>query len=105
MTEILCPRASGVLAALGLVVSERRRDVQRASCSVDELDAGRRRARRRARTRAAHRVACELRYRGQAFELAVERADDLREALRGRARARLRLPRRRTPRSSSSRCA
>ena len=29
MTRILCPRASGVLAALGLVVSERRRDVQR----------------------------------------------------------------------------
>ena len=27
MTRILCPRASGVLAALGLVVSERRRDV------------------------------------------------------------------------------
>ena len=26
---ILCPRASGVLAALGLVVSPRRRDVQR----------------------------------------------------------------------------
>ena len=29
MTRILCPRASGVLAALGLVVSERRRDAQR----------------------------------------------------------------------------
>jgi N-methylhydantoinase A len=29
MTRVLCPRASGVLAALGLVVSERRRDVQR----------------------------------------------------------------------------
>ena len=29
ITKILCPRASGVLAALGLVVSERRRDVQR----------------------------------------------------------------------------
>ena len=29
MTRILCPRASGVLAALGLVVSDRRRDVQR----------------------------------------------------------------------------
>ena len=27
--EIVCPRASGVLAALGLVVSPRRRDVQR----------------------------------------------------------------------------
>ena len=29
ITTILCPRASGVLAALGLVVSPRRRDVQR----------------------------------------------------------------------------
>ena len=29
MTRILCPRASGVLAALGLVVSDRRRDAQR----------------------------------------------------------------------------
>src|SRR6202042_3573903 len=29
ITEIVCPRASGVLAALGLVVSPRRRDVQR----------------------------------------------------------------------------
>ena len=28
ITTILCPRASGVLAALGLVVSPRRRDVQ-----------------------------------------------------------------------------
>ena len=29
ISKILCPRASGVLAALGLVVSERRRDAQR----------------------------------------------------------------------------
>ena len=29
ISEIVCPRASGVLAALGLVVSPRRRDVQR----------------------------------------------------------------------------
>ena len=29
MTRILCPRASGVLAALGLVVADRRRDAQR----------------------------------------------------------------------------
>ena len=35
--RILCPRASGVLAALGLVVSDRRRDVQRASCSPARL--------------------------------------------------------------------
>ena len=78
---ILCPRASGVLAALGLVVSPRRRDVQRTRA------AGRRRADRRARSRGRRRArrrrparrsasptpSCgatyELRYRGQAFEL------------------------------------
>src|SRR5215204_4259073 len=42
MTRILCPRASGVLAALGLVVSERRRDVQRSVLlSGDALTAAR----------------------------------------------------------------
>ena len=54
MSTILCPRASGVLAALGLVVSERRRDVQAACCwsqesltatalrdEIDELESGR----------------------------------------------------------------
>ena len=39
ITKILCPRASGVLAALGLVVSERRRDAQRSVLlKADELD-------------------------------------------------------------------
>ena len=38
ITKILCPRASGVLAALGLVVSERRRDAQRSVLlKADEL--------------------------------------------------------------------
>ncbi len=52
MSTILCPRASGVLAALGLVVSERRRDVQRSVLlSQESLDRDRaarrdRRARR-----------------------------------------------------------
>jgi N-methylhydantoinase A len=94
MDTILCPRASGVLAALGLVVSERRRDAQRSvllageemtaeaiSTSIGELA-------RRARADlddATLRVTCELRYRGQAFELAVETGespdpDALREA-------------------------
>jgi N-methylhydantoinase A len=92
--RILCPRASGVLAALGLVVSERRRDVQRSfllagdeltSEAVDEaaeeladwarreLDA----------PDADVRLTAELRYRGQAFELSVAAtrdADELREA-------------------------
>jgi N-methylhydantoinase A len=94
MTKILCPRASGVLAALGLVVSERRRDAQRSVLLAgDELtdDALKResdqlaeRAREQlADPEAGVRVTAELRYRGQAFELAVESgagAGALREA-------------------------
>jgi N-methylhydantoinase A len=90
MTRILCPRASGVLAALGLVVSERRRDAQRsvllsgtalhAGAVRDEIAALAGRA-----GPGSRRVTAELRYRGQAFELAVECGedpdpDDLREA-------------------------
>jgi N-methylhydantoinase A len=77
MTRILCPRASGVLAALGLVVSDRRRDAQRtvllsgaalsAEAVRDEIAALAARA-----GSGALRVTAELRYRGQAFELAVE---------------------------------
>ncbi len=94
LTTILCPRASGVLAALGLVVSERRRDVQRSvllsaealtadavSDAVAELAA---RARADLGDDAELRTVFELRYRGQAFELAVELSepgpDELREA-------------------------
>jgi N-methylhydantoinase A len=77
---ILCPRASGVLSALGLIVSDRRRDTSRTVLlSGAELSA----------ERIAHEVAAlrdsaaggldgaeaeatyEMRYRGQAFELAV----------------------------------
>jgi N-methylhydantoinase A len=83
ITRILCPRASGVLAALGLVVSERRRDVQRSvlitpgelTTEVDELTE---RARRELGGGDV-RVVAELRYRGQAFELAVPLSDDLEE--------------------------
>ncbi len=71
MTRILCPRASGVLAALGLVVSERRRDAQRsvllagdeltdealARESAIALRAGPRAARRRRGPRARDRRA------------------------------------------------
>jgi N-methylhydantoinase A len=79
---ILCPRASGVLAALGLVVSPRRRDVQRSvfirgerlsreavAAIVAELGDQARDALgdRRGQLRAVY----ELRYRGQAFELAI----------------------------------
>jgi N-methylhydantoinase A len=96
ITEIVCPRASGVLAALGLVVSPRRRDVQRSvflgrdaltaqavAAVVAELGAT---AREQLHEPDAElRAVYELRYRGQAFELAVGGAlepepADLREA-------------------------
>ena len=77
MSRILCPRASGVLAALGLVVSERRRDAQRsvllggaaltAEALREEIAALAERA-----GAGALRVRADLRYRGQAFELAVD---------------------------------
>jgi N-methylhydantoinase A len=84
MTRILCPPTSGVLAALGLVVGERRRDVQRslllerdgltdAAVAGAFADlAGRARA-ALGEDRAALRATYELRYRGQAFELPVVR--------------------------------
>ncbi len=94
ITRIIVPRASGVLAALGLVASPRRRDVQRSVLLAgDEL--------RREAIEAAHAelgeqarfelgapdaeltATYELRYRGQAFELAVAGPPDpapLREA-------------------------
>ena len=94
MTRILCPRASGVLAALGLVVSDRRRDVQRsvllAGEELTDEALGRETGELAERAReqlgdeqADVRVTAELRYRGQAFELAVEAhesAEELREA-------------------------
>src|SRR5205085_133863 len=79
---ILCPRASGVLAALGLVVSPRRRDVQRSvflsgdgltadavATTVAELGEQARAA--LGSPEAELRATYELRYRGQAFELAI----------------------------------
>jgi N-methylhydantoinase A len=87
MTRILCPRASGVLAALGLVVSDRRRDAQRSVLLAGgELTAPRLRDEIAALAGDGDlRVTAELRYRGQAFELAVEcgiepEPDALREA-------------------------
>jgi N-methylhydantoinase A len=78
--SILCPRASGVLSALGLCASERRRDTartvmlagaelsaERVAAEVDELvssaatDSG----------EARPEVVYEMRYAGQAFELPV----------------------------------
>ncbi|MGH2875931.1 MAG: hydantoinase/oxoprolinase family protein, partial [Solirubrobacteraceae bacterium] len=82
ISRIVCPRASGVLAALGLVVSPRRRDVQRSvmlaggslsTGSVAEVIAelGERARAELGEPRADLRAICELRYRGQAFELPV----------------------------------
>ena len=83
--RIVCPRASGVLAALGLVVSPRRRDVQRSVLlsgdelsaeaigqAVDELSARAREA--LGELGADVDAVFELRYRGQAFELPVAAA-------------------------------
>ena len=79
---IVCPRASGVLAALGLVVSPRRRDVQRSvfmsgeRLSQDAIAAVVAELGEQARDaigagEAELRAVYELRYRGQSFELAV----------------------------------
>jgi N-methylhydantoinase A len=82
ITEIVCPRASGVLAALGLVVSPRRRDVQRTVLLAgDELEGdavaaiaaelGEEARRQLGEPDAELRAVYELRYQGQSFELAV----------------------------------
>jgi N-methylhydantoinase A len=78
--RVLCPRAAGVLSALGLVVSDRRRDVGRSVLlSGSDLTAERIATETADLVRAAlaelpeGQVECsyDLRYRGQAFELAV----------------------------------
>ncbi len=82
ITRIVCPRASGVLAALGLVISPRRRDVQRsvflsgpalsaAAVSAIVAELGERARRALGEPEAALGATYELRYRGQAFELAI----------------------------------
>jgi N-methylhydantoinase A len=82
ITRIVVPRTSGVLAALGLVVSPRRRDVQRTvllsgdaltheaiAQAAEQLGE---QARDELRAPEAQlKTTYELRYRGQAFELAV----------------------------------
>ena len=80
MERILCPRASGVLSALGLLASERRRDITRTVLlSGDELTAKRlagevaklSEAIGAGLEAAEPEATFELRYSGQAFELAV----------------------------------
>jgi N-methylhydantoinase A len=84
---VLCPRASGVLAALGLVVSPRRRDVQRSVLwSGEELNAeaiagavkelGERAREAMHVPDADLRAVYELRYRGQSFELPIPGPSD-----------------------------
>jgi N-methylhydantoinase A len=80
MESILCPRASGVLSALGLIASERRRDTartvllrggeltaERITAEVDQL----RESIGAGLEGATEEATYELRYRGQAFELGV----------------------------------
>ena len=108
---VLCPRASGVLAALGLVVSPAppRRPAHGAAQSGAALTAEaiaerRRRARRagsagaRSEPKPSLRATYELRYRGQSFELPVPSGadptpDELREAFEAEHRGPLRLQR------------
>jgi N-methylhydantoinase A len=79
--RVLCPRAAGVLSALGLLVSVRRRDLARSVLlSGAELEEHRVQPVVDALAEEALRevpdgrieVAYDLRYRGQAFELRVE---------------------------------
>ena len=79
MDTVLVPRATGVLAALGLVVSERRRDAQR-SVLLSGAELTRERledevAALSERAGGCSRVVYDLRYRGQAFELPVESSE------------------------------
>ncbi len=78
--RILCPRASGVLSALGLVASERRRDTARTvMLSGEELTRERLAAEIEALRKrlvdgledARAEAEFDLRYRGQAFELTI----------------------------------
>jgi N-methylhydantoinase A len=86
---VLCPRTSGVLAALGLVISPRRRDAQRTVMlggddpAIDGVVAelGERAREALGEADAELQTTYELRYRGQAFELPVRaRREGLREA-------------------------
>jgi N-methylhydantoinase A len=80
--RVVCPRASGVLAAVGLVVSQRRRDAQRTLLFSGEAitqqaiedalsELGEQARRALGELHAELEATFELRYRGQSFELAV----------------------------------
>ena len=83
ISRIMCPRASGVLCALGLAAAPPRRDASRTlmlgarELSAERLHGERTRLVERASEGLSGepvrvRVRYELRYRGQSFELAVE---------------------------------
>src|SRR5829696_2507812 len=80
ITRLVCPRASGVLSALGLIAAGHRRDTARTLLlSADEITAERVAAEVKALSEpllagmdnARIEVVYELRYRGQAFELPI----------------------------------
>jgi N-methylhydantoinase A len=84
MDRILCPRASGVLSALGLLASERRRDTARTVLLRGEELTGDRVAAEVSELKqsigagleeATAETTYELRYSGQAFELAIPGPD------------------------------
>jgi N-methylhydantoinase A len=86
--RVLCPRASGVLCALGLAAAAPRHDVSRTVLlRAEQLDAERLRELRDELIAAAatalagdvqrRRVVYELRYIGQSFELAVEQSQSV----------------------------
>jgi N-methylhydantoinase A len=83
ISRVLCPRAAGVLSALGLAAAAPRRDVSRTVMLSGDSLCSERLAQERdalvaeacgglAADAARVRVRHELRYRGQSFELAVE---------------------------------
>ncbi len=85
METVLVPRAGGVLSALGLAISDLRRDYVRPYLSaLDEVDERELEKRFEEMEKAAnrdldaptHTRRADLRYKGQSFELTVE-ADDL----------------------------
>ena len=80
ITRLVCPRASGVLSALGLIAAGHRRDTARTVLlSPDEITAERVAAEVKALSEpllagmddARLEIVYELRYRGQAFELPI----------------------------------
>ena len=119
MERVLCPRASGVLSALGLIASERRRDTARTVLlSGADLTAARiaaevaelRESIGAGLPEAVAEATYELRYRGQAFELGIPgpprpEPSELVGAVRRRARAPLRLPGSRRGRRAGQRAA